>query len=331
MKAYATSPLEDFKTFYRLIRIYRKYRFDHIFHYTIKANIYGSIAARLFSIPSVAVVTGLGRTFQFKGLAQRLIHQAYKLGARCSTEVWFLNREDQDRFIAEGIIKRDKTFILPSEGVNTSKFVSTTDSNKQKRIVRLLFAGRLLKDKGILQFVEAAKRILKTHDRVRFEIVGFVNPENDQSVTFDQLENWQRAGWINYLGSHEDIRPFIHRADCIVFPSYYQEGISRILLEAASMSRPIITTDQVGCRDVVRAGINGLLVEPRDTTSLITTIETMLSMSAEERIRMGHHGRALVKSMYDERDIVDIYFKKLFGVKYFAQDNNSPTVHESSY
>lgn len=321
MSAYSTSPFEDSKTIIRLYSIYRQYRFDHIFHYTIKANIYGSMAAKLAGCSSIAVVTGLGRTFQFKGIAQFLIKALYRLGVKCTQEVWFLNREDQQRFIEEGFVKESKTFLLPSEGVNTSKFVAPKKKSFRNGVVRFLFAGRLLKDKGILEFVETARQVTASHKKIKFEIVGFVNPNNSQSVSLDDLEGWQKEGVINYLGSHEDIRPYIKRADCIVFPSYYQEGVSRILLEAASMSRPIITTDQVGCRDVVIDGYNGWLVPQKSVSSLIEATEDFIYLPIEERNRMGANGRSLVKKRFDERIIIDCYFTKLFS----SAEKNNPT------
>lgn len=312
MKAYSTSPIEDAKTAFLLYSIYKKRQFDHIFHYTIKANIYGSIAARLAGSPSVSIVTGLGRTFQFKGIGQFLIKQLYRIGAKSTDEVWFLNKEDQKRFIDEGIVKESKTYLLPSEGVNTTKFVAAAKKTFSGGIIRFLFAGRLLRDKGILEFVEAARQIGRNRKKIKFEIVGFVNPKNSQSVSLNDLERWQKEGIINYLGSHEDIRPFIKRADCVVFPSYYQEGISRILLEAASMSRPIITTDQVGCRDVVLDGHNGWIVPQRSIPALVEAIENFLYLSTEEKHLIGSNGRALVKNRFDERIIISCYFAKLF-------------------
>ncbi len=312
---YSSSPFSDLKTLYILFKLYRFYRFNQVIHYTIKVNIYGSIAAKLAGLKSIAVVTGLGRTFQFKGITQRIVHLLYKIANRCSDEVWFLNGEDQQRFISEGLIKSKRTFILPSEGVNTSRYRGTPLTEVDNKIKRLLFAGRLLKDKGILEFVHAAKVISKTHKQVKFEIVGFVNPKNPMSVTLDEIEGWQRSGWINYLGSHEDIRPFINRADCLIFPSYYQEGISRILLEAASMSRPIITTDQVGCREVVDHNQSGFLIPPRSVIALIEKIKHILTLSRSELAEMGRKGRSRVKTLYDERLIIDIYFEKLFNLE----------------
>ena len=315
LSAHSTGPHSDIKTFLQLFSIYRKFKFDQVIHYTIKINIYGSMAAKLCRINSIAIVTGLGRTFQFQGFTQKIVTSLYRIAAICSDELWFLNEENRDQFVSKGIVRKKKTFILPSEGVNTSRFRGVPLSQKKHKSYRILFAGRLLKDKGIFEFVTAAKAILREHKFVKFEIVGFVNPKNPMSVSLDLMEEWQREGWINYLGSHEDIRPFINRSDCIVFPSYYQEGISRILLEAASMSRPIITTDQTGCREVVDHNKNGFLVPPKAITPLVDAISRIIHTPIEDLELMGAMGRDKVKHQFDERQVIGIYFQKLLNKK----------------
>lgn len=327
LDAYATSVKEGLRDITQFYKLYKAHKFDIVIHYTIKANIYGSIAAKLAGCRSIAVVTGLGRTFQFKGMSQSILKLMYRVGLKCSSQVWFLNKEDRQKFLAESFTRIDKTFILPSEGVNTRKFNAAPKETQHNGVVRFLFAGRLLKDKGILEYVEAARVLTKTHQKIKFEVVGFVNPNNQMSVTLDNVEQWQKEGVINYLGSHEDIRPYILRSDCIVFPSYYQEGVSRILLEAASMSRPIITTNNVGCRDVVEDKENGLLVEPRSVEEVIRAIEEFLCMDMEARRAMGINGRRSVKARFDERIIIDQYFHKLLGSRTTFDNSAERIVH----
>jgi len=309
---YSTHPFYDLRTFYQLFRIYKSGKFDTIIHYTIKPNIYGGIAARLNKTAYYQIVTGLGRTFGFSKITQVIVNSLYKFSIKNAKEIWFLNDENRNKFVNEGLVQFEKTFVLPSEGINTNKFLRTTEL-KQNKITRFLFAGRLLKDKGILDYLEAAKVIVKKYPRVKFEIIGFTNIKNKNSITLHHLESWQQKGWINYLGSHEDIRPFINRSDCVVFPSYYEEGISRILLEASSMSTPIITTDQIGCRDVVRHDENGLLFPKKSVPDLIDAIEYFLDMPIEKRLEMGTKGRSFVKEFFDIRIVVNYYFKKIFS------------------
>ena len=307
IKPHATSIIDDVKSFVQLLRLYRKYRFDYIFHFTIKANIYGSLAAGITRVPSVAVITGIGRTFQFKPLIQKAVNILYRLALKSVDAVWFLNEPDLSTFKRRRLLTNQLTTVLPSEGINTTKFRGDDISLKGHRVMRFLFAGRLLADKGIYQFVKAAEQLSRKPLKMKFEVLGFVNPKDPLSVSLNQLEEWQNNGWINYLGSHEDIRPFINRADCIVFPSYYAEGISRILLEAASMSRPIITTEQVGCRDVVEKGKTGWIIPTKSIDELVNAILECYHLDALERLQMGLRGRERVKKLFDEKLVIEIY------------------------
>jgi len=312
MRAHGTSPLSDLRTWRQLLSVYKSYRPDLVIHYTIKMNIYGSLVCRWLGIKSVSVVTGLGRTFQLSRWTQPIINQLYRAATKGNHEVWVLNAEDKERLVQEKIVASEKIYLLPSEGVNTRKFIGS-ESKPNKQIFRFLYAGRLLHDKGILEFVKAAKELSKTDYKVKCEVVGFVNPEDSMSVSLKDLQQWQKEGYINYLGSHEDIRPFIDKADCVVYPSYYQEGISRILLEAASMSRPIITTDQVGCRDVIIKNKTGLLIPTKSLDHLVKAMVTMMDMPPEDRTIMGHLGRKLVKEKYEEDRVIEIYFERLLS------------------
>lgn len=312
LKAHSTSPLNDLSSWIQLYRIYRKIRPHLVIHYTIKMNIYGSIACRWLGIKSISVVTGLGRTFQLSSWTQPWINRLYRYATSGNLEVWTLNHEDKDRLIEEGIAHEEDLFVLPSEGVNTHKFVGSIPS-PHKKVFRFLYAGRLLRDKGIIEFVSAAKTLKKTCDNVLCEVVGFVNPEDKMSVRLSEIEQWQKLGYINYLGSHEDIRPFINRSDCVVYPSFYQEGVSRILLEAASMSRPIITTDQVGCRDVVIHDKTGIIIPPRATMKLVEAMKNMAESSYEDRLIMGYNARQYIGEKFSEEDIIEIYFDRLLS------------------
>ena len=326
LKPYGMSPLEDLLTTRQLFLLYRRYRFDQIIHYTIKPNIYGSIAARLARCRHIAVVTGLGTPMAYTGVKGRIIKQAYRFGLRCSDEVWLLNDHDREVLVRAGWIAPDRIRLLPSEGINTRRFVGNQLSDSTTRIKRFLFAGRLLKEKGILDFIAAAKIITARYSHVRFEVVGFVHPHHPQSITLDDLEQWQRAGYINYLGSHEDVRPYINRATAVVFPSYYGEGISRILLEAASMSRPIITTDHVGCRDVVIPDTTGFLIPPRDIKAIVAAMAQIIHMPTSELRHMGQAGRRFVQTHFEEEQVVALYFRSLFDLEDLDHHTTQTTI-----
>ena len=296
---YGINPLQDLRYAWSLFRLYRQYSFHKVYHYTIKPNIYGAISGYLARIPlSIIVVTGLGKMFLFKSRLSNLVSKwLYTLAASFADEVWFLNDHDQFKFIQAGILKRSTFRILPSEGINTQRF--RPKAKKESGIIRFLFAGRLIRPKGIYQYISAAEAIKKAYPNTRFEVLGFIDENNPESIHYNELIHWQNKGVINYLGSTEDVRPYLQRADCLVFPSYYQEGLSRILLEAASMATPIITSQQPGCQEVVVDRISGYLCKDSDVQVLIEKIEKILSISHSDRVVMGQRGRAHIKSKYD--------------------------------
>ena len=316
LRNYSTNPIHDFELAINLFKAYRKAELDLIFHYTIKPNIYGSLVARVLRIPSIAVTTGLGRTFNFKSKITRLtVLSLYRIVGRVCQEMWFLNNHDREKFLNHKIISPKKARVLPSEGINLTKYREKFDFKKSP-ITRLLFAGRLLREKGVYHFVEAAQILKKESRKIRFELLGFIDERNPESVKRAEVLEWQNLGLIKYLGSTEDVRPYISRSDAIVFPSFYQEGVSRILLEAAAMCKPIITTRNVGCSDVVRDGYNGLLCKPKSVEDLVAAIRKFITFTQEERALMGQRGRLLVKESFAEEKVLEIYRMKIEQVLY---------------
>ncbi len=316
---YGTSIFKDFKTLRQLHKIYRKNKIDLIFHYTIKPNIYGSLVAAWCKIPSIAVTTGLGRLFVYKNpLVKFVATNFYRLAAYLSKEVWFLNKSDQAVFIEKKIVAPEKAFLLNSEGVNIQWFKPKRNQPRNTHKIKFLFAGRIIWDKGLAAFAEAAKAIKESHPEAIFQLLGFVDESNPNAVSIDQIERWQKEKIINYLGETSDVRPFLEEADCLVFPSFYKEGISRILLEASSMAIPIITTNHVGCKEIVEDGFNGLLCEPQHSADLIRKIQQFLSMPHSARHQLGLNGRKKVINEFDEELVIKQYLEvigKLLRIK----------------
>ncbi len=307
---YSTNPLRELWGLFKMIHIYRKYRFDFIFHYTVKPNIYGTIAAWYCHIPSIAITTGLGLIRDEGGrFAKAILLVLYKVAAKLSKQVWFLNKDDQQYFWDKNIVSPGKSFILPSEGVNIDWY-RPRESTRVHKTVRFLYAGRIVWSKGIREFYEAARYFQKKGYDCSFHLLGFIVPDHPDAVSFDLVQQWQAEGILRFHGETEDIRPFLAEADCIVLPSYH-EGVSRLLLEAASMARPIITTDTMGCREVVEHSCNGLLCKAKDSVSLIQTMETFLAMLPEERNHMGIEGRKRVLKEFDEDIVIRHYIKAL--------------------
>ncbi len=256
-------------------------------------------------------------------IVSKIVNLLYRVACKLSTETWFLNTDDYQKFIDNKIINTHSTVrILPSEGINTSKFRALYKKRKTP-ITRFLFAGRLLGQKGIVHFVEAAKQIKRLNKNVRFEILGFIDPKNPDSVSYTQIKNWQNLGIIKYLGSTEDVRPFIDRADCVILPSFYKEGISRVLLEAASMSTPLITTDNTGCKELVINNITGFICAKKSTSSLILAIQKFLDLDSIERLKMGQNGRDYIKTQFDINKIISIYYRSLDSISQIDSVNRA--------
>lgn len=314
LDSYGKNPLNDVGIIFQLRRIYLQYQPHIIFHYTIKPNIYGSIAAFSCKIPAIAVTTGLGLLSADSNskLLRLISFSLYRLAGRLTSEMWFLNEPNRQLFIERKIIEPRKAHLLPSEGVDTDwfkpdpKFVSTP-----KKHMTFLFAGRFIKDKGIFEFAEAARLIIKRYPQVRFQIVGFINIENPSFISESQLKEWESEKILTYLGETNDIRSYLQNADCIVYPSYYGEGLSRILLEAASMATPIITTNSTGCREVVIPNVSGFLCKPRNVSDLVAKIEHFIKSTPKKREKMGQKAREFIESNFNESIIIELYLESI--------------------
>lgn len=316
MAAKGQNPLQDLGLMWRLFRLYRQVRPAVIFHYTIKPNIYGSIAARLARIPCVSMTTGLGYVFIRESLTTRLARQLYRVAFRHTLENWFLNAEDHRAFVEGGLVAIDKTRLLPGEGVDLAHFAkapwptSNAPADAPPEPMRFLLIARLLRDKGVLEYVEAARALRAEMPHLTFQMLGATDVENPTAVTRSEVDAWQREGVVEYLGTTRDVRPIIANAHCVVLPSY-REGLSRTLLEASAMGRPLIASDVPGCRDVIDDGATGRLVRARDAAALTACLRDMAQLPASQLVRMGDAGRAKVAREFDEHVVIAEYFRIL--------------------
>lgn len=300
------NPMLDLRLLIKLTRLYKQIQPDLIFHYVAKPNIYGTLAAKKVGIPSVAIITGLGFTFSRKNLLYLLVKELYRFSLKGARDVLFLNNDDAQLFAREKIVPLKKINVLPGEGINTDHF-APVPKTAPPPVFRFLLSCRLLKSKGVAVFVEAS-RLLKLKGYV-FEsvLLGFFEANHPDTIAPELVESWQSSQLIRYLGYNEDVRPVLATADCFVFPSFYNEGVPRSLLEAASMELPIITTKNTGCRDVVQDKVNGLLCKPKDPFDLASKMEEMLLMDAAQRSEMGKQGRQLVASKFGIAKVVQEY------------------------
>jgi glycosyltransferase involved in cell wall biosynthesis len=302
---------KDLLLLYRFFRILRHEQPVVFLGYTVKPNVYGSLAAHLLDIPVVNNISGLGSVFISNDWLTHFVKGLYKLALYRSVKIFFQNEDDRQLFINNGLVREELTDRLPGSGVNIEKFKDQDLrlSHQGKRGFQFLLIARMLWDKGVGEYVAAARIIKRSFPKVEFCLLGFLGVENPSAISRIQMDEWVSEGVVNYLGISEDVREQITDADCIVLPSYYREGTPRTLLEAAAMSRPIITTDSVGCRDVVDDGVNGYLCRPRDTNDLAKKMKEMISLSQEERQDMGMRGREKVKREFDEKIVIDRYLQ----------------------
>ncbi|CAJ93965.1 Glycosyltransferase [Cupriavidus necator] len=310
LSARSANPLADWKCFSQLTRLYRQLKPDCAFQYTIKPNIYGSLAARLSGVPCIAVTTGLGFVFINNNFVARIGRALYRLALRSVHQVWFLNEDDRREFVKRSLVSEQRTFVLPSEGIDLEHYTPGERQPRENNTFRFLLIARMLWDKGVGEYVEAARRIRAVYPTARFQLLGPADVENPSAISRTQLLAWQDEGLIEYLGTATDVRGAIAQADCIVLPSY-REGVPRTLLEAASMEKPIVATDVPGCRDVVRDRVTGRLCRPRSAEDLSQTM-LELCQSEEETLRqMGKAGRLDVDARFSEGRVIDIYMKAI--------------------
>jgi glycosyltransferase involved in cell wall biosynthesis len=304
-----TNPIEDLKLIYNYYKLLKKIKPNIVLAYTIKPNLYATIACKILKIPIINNISGLGTVFLNDKLSSKIARVMYKFSLKYSNKVFFQNIDDLNLFINKGLVNKDKTDLLPGSGINTEKF-KPKNIKKNNDIFKFLFIARLVKDKGILEYINAAKIIKQKYKDVEFGVLGAFYPNNPTAITKEEINKWQKENIINYLGVSDNVKDIICNYDCIVLPSY-REGLSRVLLEAASMAKPIITTNTPGCKDVVINGENGLLCKVKDAQDLALKMEQMLNFDKEKVFLMGKKGRELIVSKFDEKIVIDKYLKNI--------------------
>ena len=275
--------------------------------FTIKPNIYGCIAARSLGIPAIPNVSGLGTAFLMGGPLRALITAMYRFAFKRCPAVFFQNPDDLELFVDGRIIERSQAQLVPGSGIDLAYYAPAPLTPGPPRF---LLIGRLLRDKGICEYVEAARMLRAEHPEARFQLLGPIDEGNRSAVTRDDLDRWIADGAIDYLGPVEDVRPHIAAATVIVLPSY-REGLPRSLLEGAATGRPLIATDVPGCREVVENGINGLLCEVRNAQSLADAMRTFIQMPVDKRSEMGLAARSTVEKRFSEERVLQAYIDAL--------------------
>lgn len=306
MAGQGTNPVQDLALWWRYRQALKRLCPVAYLGWTIKPNIYGGLAAHSLGIPVINNISGLGATFMKPGWLQTVAHGLYRLALRRSRQVFFQNPDDRDLFVHNRLVRAEQTALLPGSGIDLAHFQVAPREPLAGRPFRFLMVARLLRDKGVLEYVEAARRLRAQGGEVTFQILGFLDVANPSAISRTEMDAWMAEGVVDYLGSTTDVRPWIAQADCVVLPSY-REGTPRTLLEAAAMGRPLIATDVPGCREVVVNEINGLLCEARSAESLTAAMTRLLASDAATWASMANAGRELMVSRFDERWVLQAY------------------------
>lgn len=307
-----TNPVRILIYIWKVFYFMRKIQPDVCLTFSVRPAIWGNIVARILHIPVITNISGTGPLFSSSNVAYRFTRFIYPFALRETDKVFFQNEEDREIFISHRFIRRKRTDRIPGSGVDYMKFVPAPRTNKIAKEFSFLFIGRLVKDKGILEFIEAAK-ILKAKDPgIIFKVIGPLWQQNLRSNTLTKktVHQWVADGIIEYEGEKKDVRKDIAAADCIVLPSY-REGISNILLEAASMEKPCIAANVTGCKEIIEDGKTGLLCRVRDEYDLAIKMKQMMAMPESALMEMGKQARQKVIKEFDKQIVLNCYLKEI--------------------
>lgn len=306
------SPLQNLRLLLELYRLFRREKPALAMLYTIKPNILGNYAAALAGVRTVSVLEGLGYSGSASARWRRLTALLYRLALHTARKVVFLNTDDRREFLEKKLVQPAKTLVIHGPGIDTAHFSPPEQQAKGKPV--FLFSGRLLAEKGIRLFADAAEQLHREGAPAVFQILGAPDPGNPSTIDPAEVQNWANAGFVHYLGSADDVRPKLARADVLVLPSWYREGVPRSVLEAMAMGKIIITTDTPGCRDTVESGKNGFLVPPGDTPALTNAIRQVLALTPEQRTAMSAGSIEKVRTEFSDEVVLPEYLQVIESV-----------------
>jgi len=322
MDAKGLSPISDFALFRAMRKVFKERCPDVVLSFTIKNNIFGAFAARGLPLTFFPNVTGVGTAF----LSSALLRQATKFLYRCAfrplTHVIFQNDDDRILFESMHITKPEQAVLVPGSGIDLKRFPFTPmPDQSNEEAVTFLMLSRVLADKGVREYAEAARHLKSRYPSVRFQLLGACDALNRSALSMTEVQAWVNAGYIEYLGRADDVRSAIAKADCLVLPSY-REGAPRALLEGGAMGRPMVTTDVPGCRSVVLPGETGLLCAPRSAADLSDALEKIIGYSREDLAKMGRAARADMEARFSVDHVIDVYRGLLNGTPEILGSSN---------
>ena len=305
IKRKSKNPITEFCLLIKLFKILNQIKPNIILSFTIKPVIYCGILNRFLKIPIISTMTGTGPYFFKHDLFNFFMRKLFKFSQKKTTKVVVQNKDDLDFFIKNNLITNAQSIVIPGFGIDANYF-SISACPKNQNVTFLLIA-RMLWNKGIGEYLEAARNIKKNKPHINFQLLGTIDKENAYCISQEQMDSWVEEKLVKYLGYVDDVRPFISKANCIVLPSY-REGMPRALLQACSMGRPIITTNVPGCRDVVIHNKNGFLCEAKNSKDLTDKMINFINLSLSEKIKMGNEGRKIAEKNFDENIVIKKYF-----------------------
>ncbi|WHX40387.1 glycosyltransferase family 4 protein [Mesobacillus sp. AQ2] len=301
-----TNPLTDLLLLMNYKKIIKNIKPNVVLTYTIKPNVYGGLASRLSGVPYLANITGLGTAVENSGLLQKLTLFFYKISLKKAKCVFFQNKENEEFLTKKITINKHR--LIPGSGVNLTQYSLLEYPDND--IVHFLFISRVMKEKGIEQYLDAAEYIKGKYPNTEFHVLGFCEDAYE-----DKLIEMQNKGIIQYHGMQNDVRKFHKISHCTIHPTYYPEGMSNVLLESAASGRPIITTDRSGCREIVEEGVNGFIVKEKNSKDLIQKIEMFLRLGYDTKKQMGLAGRKKVEREFDRQIVVNAYINTIIDLR----------------
>jgi glycosyltransferase involved in cell wall biosynthesis len=302
-----TNPVSDFQLIVHYMRILREVNPDVVLTYTIKPNLYGGLACRLLRIPCINNITGLGSGFNQNPVLKKFLSILYKVSLKKSYCVFFQNTEDRNTLLKSNTITSNHE-LIPGSGVNLKDF-EVKPFPPEDQAITFIFIGRIMKDKGIDQYLEAAKIIKEKYPETIFSVIGFI--ESTHQHYNEIIEDYSQKGYIRYLGYQSDVKPFIEQSHCIIQASHGGEGLSNVLLETAATGRALIASDIPGCRETINEGINGFTFKAKDSEDLVEKIEKFIGLSYAEKLQMASESRLKVEKEFDRKIVIEAYMDKI--------------------
>lgn len=300
------NPVKDGKLMIQYLKLMRDVQPNAVLTYTIKPNIYGSLCCRLKKIPYIVNITGLGSAFEEDGMLRKLVVFLYKIALKKASCVFFQNTKNKEVFARFGI-KGKKERLVPGSGVNLDRHIFE-EYPSENEPVRLIFVGRIMKEKGIDELLYGAEKIKQEFPKVRFQLIG--SYEEDYR---ERVERMERAGIVEFLGYQKDMHSFYKTASATVMPSYH-EGMSNVVLESAATGRPVLASNIPGCREGFDDGITGIGFAPRDKQAFYEAVKRFLNLSYEERKEMGRLARRKIEQEFDRRIVVESYIDEVENI-----------------